>query len=189
MKKNNDLKHIHKENNNIKTDFQIDIKIEKKNTNINSLNYQNADILIDPIVENSHNFHKLKNKKLFKKVENNFVNPSLMIKQNTIKTSNEDLIQLNFEKLTEYLKCFLCKGIFRNPYTINECMDTFCKACILKYFANSQKNTNCPVCNVELGGRSLESLFFDNSINVIIQNLFPEFEEKDKQEKVYIDFI
>lgn len=184
MKKNNVFKPNRNENN-INTDFQIDIKIEKKNSNINSLKYENKDIIIlNPIVENSNNFLKLKKKKLSKKVENDFLNPSIIIKQNIKKTTNDDLIQLNFEKLIELLKCFLCKGILRNPHTINECMDTFCKACILKHFTYTQKNTKCPVCQVELGGRSFESLFFDNSLNVIIQNLFPEFEEKDKQEKV-----
>ena len=36
--------------------------------------------------------------------------------------------------LHQFLKCSICTGFFRDAHTINECLDTFCKACIIKYF-------------------------------------------------------
>ena len=36
--------------------------------------------------------------------------------------------------LHQFLKCPLCTGFFRDAHTINECLDTFCKSCIYKYF-------------------------------------------------------
>ena len=36
--------------------------------------------------------------------------------------------------LHSFLKCPLCTGFFRDAHTINECLDTFCKSCIYKYF-------------------------------------------------------
>mmetsp|Transcript_27015 Transcript_27015/g.26077 ORF Transcript_27015/g.26077 Transcript_27015/m.26077 type:complete len:83 (-) Transcript_27015:280-528(-) len=38
------------------------------------------------------------------------------------------------KELHPYLKCTLCTGFFRDAHTINECLDTFCKSCIFKYF-------------------------------------------------------
>ena len=46
-------------------------------------------------------------------------------------------IKLNKEKLLDLLRCPLCKGFYRTPYTINECMHTFCRSCIFKYFCSS----------------------------------------------------
>ena len=36
--------------------------------------------------------------------------------------------------LHSFLKCPLCTGFFRDAHTINECLDTFCKSCIYKFF-------------------------------------------------------
>ena len=36
--------------------------------------------------------------------------------------------------MLQYLTCFLCKGVYRDAHTINECMCTFCKGCIYTFF-------------------------------------------------------
>lgn len=92
-----------------------------------------------------------------------------------------EVINIDKEKLVSFLKCQLCTGIFRNPHTINECMHTFCKSCIYKYFLSNPAHDSCPVCNVKLGGKPIETLIYDNSIAVLIEILFPEFEEIDKE--------
>lgn len=92
-----------------------------------------------------------------------------------------EVINIDKEKLVSYLKCPLCKGVFRTPMTINECMHTFCKTCIFKYFFSNQIKDSCPICSIKLGGKPLETLIFDHSISVLIDTLFPEFEALDKE--------
>jgi hypothetical protein len=107
---------------------------------------------------------------------------------NHINELYESVINIDKEKLVSYLLCQLCNGIFRNPYTINECMHTFCKSCIFKYFYRNQTHDSCPVCFTKLGGRPLETLIFDHSISVLVETLFPEFNELDNEATVSINF-
>lgn len=99
---------------------------------------------------------------------------------NNINKLYDDVIKIDTQKLVSYLTCFLCKGIFRTPYTINECMHTFCKSCIYKHFFKNTNSDSCPECGIKLGGRPIDTLIFDNSINVLVETLFPEFNELDK---------
>lgn len=98
-----------------------------------------------------------------------------------------DFLNINPEKLIPYLKCTICKGIFRTPYTINECMHTFCKACIHKSFYQNPNKAKCPVCDALLGGKPLDTLIYDHSMHTLINILFPQFEVIDKKntEKMY----
>jgi hypothetical protein len=103
---------------------------------------------------------------------------------NNLNKLYDEVINIDREKLVSYLTCFLCKGIFRTPYTINECMHIFCKSCIFKHFYRNQTNDSCPECGMKLGGRPLETLIFDSSINVLVETLFPEFNELDREANV-----
>lgn len=94
---------------------------------------------------------------------------------------SENLIKLEKEKLLPLLKCPICKGFYRTPYTINECLHTFCKNCIFEHFLTSNQREDCPVCNTKIGGRPIDSLIFDNKLDSLINILFPEFDELDKK--------
>jgi E3 ubiquitin-protein ligase DRIP len=100
---------------------------------------------------------------------------------NRINEIYNEVINIDKEALVSHLKCPLCFGIFRTPFTINECMHTFCKVCIFKYFSSNTLNDSCPVCGINLGGKPTDTLIFDNSISVLVEILFPEFDELDKQ--------
>jgi len=91
---------------------------------------------------------------------------------------------LDIVKLVKLLTCIICQGIYRNPYTINECMDTFCKKCIFKIIYENPKKVNCPLCNLELNSKIQENIKPDNQLEYLINNFFPQFEMIDKQEKV-----
>ena len=115
------------------------------------------------------------------KVLNNIVLPS----QNDISTEKETTnqyptIKLDKSKLLKLLKCPLCNGFYRTPYTINECMHTFCRSCIFKYFSSSVQRETCPICKTKIGGRPIDSLIFDNYLDSLLNILFPKFEELDK---------
>jgi E3 ubiquitin-protein ligase DRIP len=98
----------------------------------------------------------------------------------------KDVINIDKQKLVSYLQCPLCKGIFRCPMTINECMHTFCKVCIYRHFYSNVNVDSCPSCNTKLGGKPLDTLIFDNSIASLVEIIFPEFDEIDKEACVRI---
>jgi len=106
------------------------------------------------------------------------------MEDNKLNELYNEVINIDKEKLVSYLKCPLCKGIFRTPCTINECMHTFCRSCIYKHFYSNTKDDKCPVCKIKLGGKPLDTLIFDNSISQMIEILFPEFEQLDRDNLV-----
>lgn len=95
------------------------------------------------------------------------------------------------KELVSILTCPLCHGIYRNPFTVNDCMHSFCEACIVKDAKNTPSNESvrCPKCQNVIGTKS--SYKFGISENKILCNLinvmFPEFTEiNDKnRQKLY----
>jgi len=75
-----------------------------------------------------------------------------------------------------YLVCKLCKGYYKEPTTIKECLHTFCKSCIYKSFQNEKK---CPTCGVALGGKFSDSLRQDRIMQALINSIFPEMEMEE----------
>ena len=130
--------------------------------------------------------HKMNSKKKEKekekeKILNNIELNSQSSSANQNIQSDFPTIKLDKEKLVNLLKCPLCKGFYRTPYTINECMHTFCRSCIFKYFCSSIQRETCPVCETKIGGRPMDSLIFDNYLDSLLNILFPQFEELDKE--------
>ena len=80
--------------------------------------------------------------------------------------------------MLQYMLCHLCKGVYRDAHTINECMCTYCRCCIEQYYEgnNSRK---CPKCSQELGGKPLESCVRDLTMQSLVDWLFPEFKAKE----------
>ena len=72
--------------------------------------------------------------------------------------------QVQKKALDPLLKCPLCTGFFRDAHTINECLCSFCKACIYKYFYGYTKREQCPKCGTKLGGKPLKSVIADSSL-------------------------
>ena len=137
-------------------------------------------------------------KKKTEKILNNIIlNSNEKTDQNNsiilpLENSSKDLnqyssVHINKTELLDLLKCPLCKGYYRTPYTINECMHTFCKSCIFIYFSSSNQREQCPVCTTKIGGRPMDSLIFDNYLDSLLNILFAQFEEIDKinRQKLY----
>ena len=128
------------------------------------------------------------------KILNNILLPSqtnISFPKETKDISNQyPTIKVDKIKLLKLLKCPLCKGFYRTPYTINECMHTFCRSCIVKYFSSSVQREACPFCETKIGGRPMDSLIFDNYLDSLLNILFPKFEEIDKKNinKLYKTF-
>jgi predicted Zn-ribbon and HTH transcriptional regulator len=94
----------------------------------------------------------------------------------------------------QYLTCWLCKGAYRDAHTINECMctcknkltyqlDLDCKGCIYTYFTEVPNRNKCPQCQTELGGKPMETLVRDMTLQNIVDWLIPDFKERDDKLK------
>lgn len=115
--------------------------------------------------------------------DSNLTNDSNKDSENQLEADSLYNMKINKAELIKLLKCPLCLGIFRTPTTINECMHSFCKSCIYKWFyaPGSPTRDSCPVCDIKLGGRPLDTLIFDNSLSLLVDILFPDFERIDKE--------
>ena len=87
--------------------------------------------------------------------------------------------QVQKKALDPLLKCPICTGFFRDAHTINECLCSFCKACIYRYFHGNTKREQCPSCQAKLGGKPLKSVIADTSLQKIVDLLYPQFKLED----------
>jgi len=78
--------------------------------------------------------------------------------------------------LNQYLLCSLCMGYFREANTIIECLHTFCKSCIYKYF---RERSDCPHCGAALGTYPYDKLKFDRQIQTMVDKILPDIVTKD----------
>ena len=76
---------------------------------------------------------------------------------------------------------YFSKG--RDAHTINECMCTFCKGCVYSFFHENQARNRCPSCKTELGGKPLETIVRDMTLQNIVDWLIPDFKERDDKFK------
>ncbi|XP_020610031.1 polycomb group RING finger protein 1-like [Orbicella faveolata] len=73
--------------------------------------------------------------------------------------------------LNPHVVCSLCAGYFVDATTITECLHTFCKSCIVKYFQTSK---NCPMCNLQIHEtQPLFNLRLDRTMQDIVAKLVP----------------
>ena len=82
------------------------------------------------------------------------------------------------------LTCSLCKGIFRNPYTILTCNHTFCEKCLFE----NLKNSKCPTCHNLI--KDLSVIQNDKMLINLINVIFPELLSLNLEEgkKIYSTF-
>lgn len=85
--------------------------------------------------------------------------------------------------MLSYLTCWLCKGVYRDAHTVNECMCSFCKGCLHTFFNENPMRNRCPQCKVELGGKPLETIVRDPVMQNIVDWLIPDFKERDDRFK------
>merc|ERR1712137_113578 len=93
--------------------------------------------------------------------------------------------------LNEFLTCSICRGYYREPVTVRECLHTFCKSCIYKYIVdNFGPQLSCPDCNVALGSRPFESVKEDCVLQELVIKIFPQVFDKDKEdERRFYEYI
>jgi hypothetical protein len=90
------------------------------------------------------------------------------------------------------LQCSLCNGYLVDPYTIKECMDTFCRTCILVYFEKNLLNSEykCPKCQINLQPFSdiSKCLIPDRQFGDILRSLLPSLDTDEiNNEKIFYE--
>lgn len=92
-------------------------------------------------------------------------------------------VVIKIRDLNPHVVCSLCAGYFVDATTITECLHTFCKSCIVKYFQTSK---NCPMCSLQIHEtQPLFNIRLDRTMQDIVGKLVPgilEAEEKRRRE-------
>lgn len=114
----------------------------------------------------------------YHQIESDFLNRSLSTSNNnetsvqlTRPTSKTALLVRQRRAMLEQLSCFICKGYLIDATTIDECMDSFCKSCIVTHL---KKFNNCPKCGVTIQRQSsLSAIRSDKVLQDIVYKLIP----------------
>ncbi|KAF2359759.1 RAWUL domain [Trinorchestia longiramus] len=99
--------------------------------------------------------------------------------------ASKPLRRIPLTELNPHLICVLCKGYYIEATTIIECLHSFCKSCIVRYFHSS---VFCPICDVQVHKtRPLLSLREDRTLQDVVYKLVPGlFEaEMDRRASFY----
>lgn len=79
------------------------------------------------------------------------------------------------------LICNLCMGYFRDPYTITECLHTFCKSCL--FFAFRSGFRRCPECETSLEPDPFKEILADRTMQTLVDKMFPHLKEEDDMDE------
>jgi hypothetical protein len=94
-------------------------------------------------------------------------------------------------EINPLVQCSLCQGYLVDPYTIKECMHSFCRTCILSYFEHHLASQyQCPRCYIKLQPFSdLSKLLMpDRQLGDIVHALLPSLvNDEIRNEKVFYE--
>jgi len=90
-------------------------------------------------------------------------------------------LTLQVRNVNNLLRCRLCDGYFREPYTIIECLHTFCKVCITQYVAD-RENVRCPNCGIDLGTDAMKIVRADHVLENIVNKIYDAVTQQDSKD-------
>jgi hypothetical protein len=95
------------------------------------------------------------------------------------------MVEFPLSNIHKYLICGLCSGYYRDPYTITECLHTFCKSCL--FYSIACGCHECPDCKVFLGNDPFKVAVLDHALQELVDRIvFPEItKEEDEQEQAF----
>ncbi|KAI6215883.1 Cleavage and polyadenylation specificity factor subunit 4 [Aphelenchoides besseyi] len=104
-------------------------------------------------------------------------------------TSNETSLSpycVPLSTLNPYITCVLCNGYFIEAITVMDCLHTFCKSCLLKYF---EDHNDCPKCKVLIHqSHPTHYVSFDRTMQEIVYKLVPGLQtEEQKRREEFVE--
>ncbi|KAI3385572.1 hypothetical protein SNEBB_008550 [Seison nebaliae] len=97
-----------------------------------------------------------------------------------------DLVTSSVACLTDlhrHIVCELCHGYIIDPWTISECLHTFCKSCIVNHL---NENNFCPNCDEIIHeSHPMHYIRFDRTFQQIIFKLLPTLERDELERQVH----
>ncbi|XP_067631076.1 protein suppressor 2 of zeste [Eurosta solidaginis] len=86
---------------------------------------------------------------------------------------------LKVRDFNELLSCQLCGGYLINPTTVDNCLHTYCRSCIVQHL---QRETFCPQCTNAGGSKqiNLTNLKSDDALRALIFKLIPGLYQKER---------
>ncbi|XP_074604415.1 uncharacterized protein LOC141857771 [Brevipalpus obovatus] len=88
--------------------------------------------------------------------------------------------RISIKSLNPHITCQLCKGYFIDATTVNECLHTFCKSCLVKHLTD---HNTCPTCEAVIHQRHpLNYISFDRTMQDLVFRLVPNL-LKNEQER------
>lgn len=80
---------------------------------------------------------------------------------------------IKLSELNEFISCPICHGYLIDATTVNECLHTFCRSCILKHIKND--HNDCPKCSTIIHERRpLDYIVYDRNKQDIVYKLVPQ---------------
>lgn len=90
------------------------------------------------------------------------------------------LVNVNLSSLVENFTCPICSGLYKNPLTITECLHTFCRSCLYKYFTTGVKKCPHPKCGMPLQPDPYKDALQDRTLESLVDKvLFVNVKEED----------
>lgn len=91
------------------------------------------------------------------------------------------------KELNDMISCYLCHGYLINATTIDYCVHSFCRSCIVKYLETDKR---CPICRS--GGKqiNLSNLRSDERLKSLIYKIVPGLFQNEHQRQIqfYADY-
>uniref|UniRef100_A0A8C5GAS3 Polycomb group ring finger 6 n=1 Tax=Gouania willdenowi TaxID=441366 RepID=A0A8C5GAS3_GOUWI len=86
---------------------------------------------------------------------------------------------ISLSQFYPYIRCPLCCGFLIDATTITECLHTFCKSCIVKYFFYSNR---CPTCSIVVHQtQPLYNIRPDRQLQDIVYKMVPFLEHNERE--------
>uniref|UniRef100_A0A915NYT6 RING-type domain-containing protein n=1 Tax=Meloidogyne floridensis TaxID=298350 RepID=A0A915NYT6_9BILA len=89
---------------------------------------------------------------------------------------------VSLSSINPYITCPLCNGYFVDATTVIDCLHTFCKSCLLKYF--DEDNTDCPKCHYQIHqSHPSHYVAFDRTMQDIVYKLVPGMQAEEQRRR------
>uniref|UniRef100_A0A0K8TYV9 Protein suppressor 2 of zeste n=1 Tax=Bactrocera latifrons TaxID=174628 RepID=A0A0K8TYV9_BACLA len=90
---------------------------------------------------------------------------------------------LKVREFNELLSCHICGGYMINPTTVDNCLHTYCRSCIVQHL---HRETSCPQCK-EVGGFkqiNMGNLRSDDVMRALIFKMVPGLYQKERERAI-----